>query len=79
MSRRRIATEKDLEKFKGREDELNPFFMFSTTATQLLCEALKGEFDLDYLARRELANRGLSKEGIWVGFANARKLLKINK
>lgn len=76
MSRKRDFTEKDLERFKDRQDDLNPCYVFSLTATRLLCESLKGEFDMDYLVRRELANRGLNKEGIWVGFENARKLHK---
>ena len=63
----------DLKKFDGRDDALDPRFIFNSTATQLLTEALNGEFDLNYLVRRELANRGLDEEGNWIGFDKAKK------
>ena len=67
----------DLKKFDGREDALDPRYIFNSTATQLLTEALNGEFDLNYLVRRELANRGLDEEGNWIGFDKAKKLHKV--
>ena len=67
----------DLKKFDGRTDELDPRYIFSMTATQLLTEALKGEFDITYLMRRELANRGLDKEGKWIGFDKAKELHQV--
>ena len=67
----------DLKKFDGRSDELDPRYIFSMTATQLLTEALKGEFDITYLIRRELANRGLDKEGKWIGFNKAKELHQV--
>ena len=72
-------TEADLEKFKDRADDLNPAFMFNLTATQLLTEALNGEYDMHYLLRRELANRGLDRQGKWIGFDKAKKLHGIEK
>jgi hypothetical protein len=54
--------------------DLNPRHIFSTTATQLLCEALRGNYDIIYLIRKELANRGVDKEGKWVGFDKAGKI-----
>jgi hypothetical protein len=63
--------------YSSRTDDNNPKFIFSMTATLLLVEALKGDIDLDYLVRKELANRGLNKEGNWVGFAEAAKIHKI--
>ena len=51
---------KDYDK---RADDINPKFIFSLTATALLSEALRGDFDLKQLIRRELANRGLNAEG----------------
>jgi hypothetical protein len=55
-------------------DELNPRFIFSLTHTELLVKAVKGEIDLLKLARTELANRGLDKNGRWVGFNTAKKI-----
>jgi hypothetical protein len=66
-----------LQKFDGRSDELDPRYIFSMTATQLLTEALKGEFDIEYLVSRELANRGLDLEGKWIGFDKAKKLHQV--
>jgi hypothetical protein len=54
-------------------DALNPRFIFSLTRSELLVDAIKGRLDLDRLARRELANRGLDASGKWVGFAEARR------
>jgi hypothetical protein len=62
-----------LAKYDKRDDELNPRFMFSTTPTQLLSEALKGKFDVMYLIRRQLAARGLDSNGKWIGFEKAEK------
>jgi hypothetical protein len=69
--------ETDLQRFDGRSDELDPRYIFNMTATQLLTEALNGEVDIEYMVRRELANRGLDKEGKWVGFQQARELHQI--
>ena len=65
--------------YESRADDINPRFMFSTTATALLVEALRGDFDLKQLIRRELANRGLNTEGNWVGFDKAAQIHKIKK
>ncbi len=65
---------KKLKKYDERTDDLNPNYLFSTIATQLLCEAEKGDFDILYLVRRELANRGVDKNGKWVGFPQAKKI-----
>lgn len=69
----------DWDRFDNRKDDLNPKFMFSLTASQLLSEALKGEFDTNYLIRQELANRGQDENGIWVGFDKAKAIHKIRK
>jgi hypothetical protein len=71
------SKEQELKKFDGREDDLDPRYIFSMTSTQLLVEALKGEFDLRYLTSRQLANRGLDMEGKWVGFDKAKEIHKI--
>lgn len=65
--------------FANRPDDLNPKFIFSTTATALLVEALKGGFDLKHLIRQELANRGVDDSGNWVGFEKAKAIHKVKK
>ncbi|MBA3707126.1 MAG: hypothetical protein H0W84_14850, partial [Bacteroidetes bacterium] len=65
--------------YENRADDINPRFIFSLTATALLVEALRGDFDIKQLVRRELANRGLNAEGNWVGFDQAAKIHKIKK
>lgn len=49
-------------------DELNPAFILSCTATELLSEVAKGNINLQELAKRELENRGLNIDGVWAGF-----------
>ncbi|OFY17743.1 MAG: hypothetical protein A2W98_08540 [Bacteroidetes bacterium GWF2_33_38] len=61
-----------MKKYYDRTDDLNPNYMFSTTATQLLCEAEKDDFDIKFLVRKELANRGVDKDGKWIGFQAAK-------
>ena len=63
--------------YANRKDDDNPSFIFSLTSNQLLSEAIKGDFDLVYLVRRELANRGLDSNGRWVGFNEAKKINRI--
>ncbi len=78
-------TEKGLEKlrlssdFASRPDDVNPKYIFTQTATALLVEALRGDFDLKALIRQELANRGQDDKGNWVGFEQAAKVHKIKK
>lgn len=43
----------------------------------LLAAIHRGEVDVAELARRELANRGVSPEGKWVGFPEAARLVGI--
>ena len=65
--------------YENRADDINPRFIFSTVATALLVEALRGDFDLKQLVRRELAKRGQNAEGNWVGFDKAAQIHKIKK
>lgn len=51
-------------------DDLNPEFIFSTVATDLLVQAVNGKIDLKELAKKTLKNRGLDNQGKWVGFKN---------
>jgi hypothetical protein len=63
--------------YADRKDDDNPSFIFSLTSSKLLAEAIKGDFDLIYLVRRELANRGQDSTGKWVGFDEAKKIHRI--
>ncbi|MES2565543.1 MAG: hypothetical protein V4565_01675 [Bacteroidota bacterium] len=63
--------------YANRKDDDNPAFLFSLTSSKLLAEAIEGDFDLIYLVRRELANRGQDSKGKWVGFDEAKKIHKI--
>lgn len=45
-----------------------------TALTKVLAAVARGEFDLNRLARDELAARGLDKQGQWVGFPQAKKI-----
>ena len=62
----------------AREEEVsdddNPAYLFNTTNTSILVQIVNGEVDANYLARVELANRGLDKKGIWVGFKAAARI-----
>lgn len=42
--------------------------------TKVLASAARGEFDLNRLAREELASRGLDQQGDWVGFDRAKEI-----
>lgn len=48
--------------------------VLQTAATALLAAAARGEIDLNEMARREMASRGLDKNGKWVGFAKAAEI-----
>jgi len=41
---------------------------------KVLAAVVRGEIDLNLIAREELASRGLGLKGEWVGFERARKL-----
>ena len=41
---------------------------------KVLVAVANGELDLNNLARKELANRGLDKQGQWVGFDKANQI-----
>ena len=52
-------------------DELG---FIQTALNKVLAAAARGELDLNNLARKELANRGLDKQGQWVGFDKANQI-----
>ncbi len=41
---------------------------------KVLVAVVKGELDLNDLARKELSSRGLDKQGQWVGFDKANQI-----
>jgi hypothetical protein len=43
-------------------------------SSAVLSAVARGELDLNLIARRELANRGLDRHGKWVGFEKASRL-----
>ena len=43
-------------------------------ATKVLVAVVRGEIDLNRIAREELAARGLGIHGEWVGFQKARQI-----
>jgi len=49
-------------------DELNPQYLFSLTATDLLVQIANGSIDAKKIATMQLGIRGLNLEGKWVGF-----------
>lgn len=63
--------------YANRKDDDNPSFIFSLTSSKLLADAIEGDFDLIYLVRRELANRGQDSKGKWIGFDEAKKIHRI--
>ena len=50
------------------KDEENPIFAFSMTSTKLLTEMLAGKYDIEYMMKKELKNRGLNEKGEYIGF-----------
>lgn len=53
----------------------NPELWFlSVLTTQVLVDAVRGNLDLNQLARDEMIRRGLDPEGEWVGPSRAREL-----
>lgn len=54
------------------EKELTPAKgLLQTADTDILVKAANGAIDLNELAKEELVNRGLDKNGKWVGFGEA--------
>jgi len=55
-------------------DDRNPRYLFATTHSDLLAALLRAEVDLNALARAEMANRGLDRDGKWIGHQAAAAL-----
>lgn len=54
-------------------DEQNPVFALSSLPTGMLASVVCGALDLNELAKRELENRGMDENGVWVGFGKTIK------
>ena len=54
-------------------DDDNPQFIFNSTNTELLLQLADDKLDAVYLAKKELINRGIGKNGTWSGFTEAAK------
>lgn len=55
-------------------DDDNPAFLFQGVPTKLLAMIVKGEINAAWLAGKEMANRGMDKDGLWVGFDKAEEI-----
>jgi len=79
----RIAKEHSLEALRTAakngtiSDENNHLFTFSGISTDLLLDFVRGEYDLDFFLRAELASRGLNIHGQWIGHKAAEKEFKL--
>ena len=58
------------------KDSENPNYLFTGIDTVLLSQIIDGDIDAVYLAKKELAKRGLNNEGVWIGFEKAKELNK---
>lgn len=72
MTKTQRATAK--AKKEGASDDLNPTYTFSVTKNNLLKKLATGELNAKELAGYEMANRGLGRNGKWVGFEAAKKI-----
>ena len=48
-------------------DDLNPEFLFSKTHIDLLLQIAQGTLRTKKIARKELENRGLNNDGLFIG------------
>lgn len=60
-------------------DDFEAGQFLQTLPSRLLGQAIKGEIDLNALAKIELASRGQDTEGKWIGFEAAAALYNINQ
>lgn len=59
------------------EFTLDELSFIQIAMTKVLAAVARGELDLNLLARKELAGRGLDDQGAWIGFDRAKKFHKI--
>lgn len=64
-----------IEKYlmKEGEDDKNPNYLFAMTWTELLVKVASKKVDAVMIAKKELANRGIGKNGKWVGHEESAK------
>ena len=58
----------------GTNFTIDDFGFIQLADTKVLAAVARGELDLNAVARRELANRGLNQQGKWVGFEQAAQI-----
>jgi hypothetical protein len=68
-----LLTAVSYSKGKFTLDEIE--FIQSATVSALVA-AVRGELDLNLIAREELAARGLDENGVWIGFEKARRIAR---
>jgi hypothetical protein len=54
-------------------DDLNPEYLFNTVHTELLLKLATGAVNAQKLACKNMASRGLGRNGEWIGFDQAKK------
>lgn len=54
--------------------ETDDLGFIQTATNRILVAVARGELDLNRLALVELASRGLDRDGVWVGFEQAREI-----
>lgn len=63
---------------KHSEDAMETAEMYlQTIPANILAAVVRGDVDLNELARHELTSRGLNPEGEWVGFQEADRLQQL--
>ncbi|NDE94451.1 MAG: hypothetical protein EB036_13890 [Betaproteobacteria bacterium] len=78
VHRNTITQREDLPvTYRNTEFSVEELGFIQTALNKVLAAAARGEFDLNRLAREELAARGLDLHGNWVGFDHARKIHKL--
>ena len=60
--------------YRSTEFTVDELGFIQIALTKVLAAAARGEFDLNRLAREELASRGLDANGVWVGFDRAKQI-----
>ena len=58
----------------GTEFTVDALGFIQIADAKILAAVARGELDLNAVARQELANRGLDRNGKWVGFEEARRI-----
>lgn len=61
------------------DDWNNPIHAFCLLPTDLILKFVNGNLDANSYLRREIAKRGLDRQGKWVGFKRSEELLLTSK